>query len=469
MPPKPPAFVGRRAQLTTLGSELEVLERSGKGRFVLIRGRRRVGKSRLAEEFLSQAGIPYAFFAATQGRRPALELGSLSAALAGIASGPIPGFASWDAALAYVSTVARATGPLAVVVDEFPYLVEQDPSVEGAFQTAWDRHVSRAPVLIIVIGSDLAMMEAITSYGRPLYQRPTREIHLLPLGPDEVASMLDLNASDALDAYLIIGGLPLLAGSWRPLDTVRTYLERELVDPSSPLVVAGERAVAAEFPPGSHARLVLAAIGSGETTFGNIGAAAGLNAASLERSLSILASKRVIERALPLSARRSREARYRVVDPYLRFWLRFVDKSLEEIERGRGHMVADRVLAGWGDYRGKAIEPVVRMLIEAQLPDPRFGDARHVGGFWTRSNDVEIDVIAAAEPQLPRRIAVVGSIKWRERGRFTDPDHARLSRMSSKVPGTDSDTLLLGVSRSGFATDRLDVELSPSDLLKVPR
>src|SRR3990172_10030147 len=160
MPPKPPAFVGRRAQLTTLGSELEVLERSGKGRFVLIRGRRRVGKSRLAEEFLSQAGIPYAFFAATQGRRPALELGSLSAALAGIASGPIPGFASWDAALAYVSTVARATGPLAVVVDEFPYLVEQDPSVEGAFQTAWDRHVSRrAPVLIIVIGSDLAMME----------------------------------------------------------------------------------------------------------------------------------------------------------------------------------------------------------------------------------------------------------------------------------------------------------------------
>ncbi len=45
-------FVGRRGYMATLESELDRVRQTGLGRFVSMRGRRRVGKSRLVDEFL---------------------------------------------------------------------------------------------------------------------------------------------------------------------------------------------------------------------------------------------------------------------------------------------------------------------------------------------------------------------------------------------------------------------------------
>lgn len=50
---------------------------------------------------------------------------------------------------------------------------------------------------------------------------------------------------------------------------------------------------------------------------------------------------------------------------------------------------------------------------------PQIGSARYVGGYWTRSNAVEVDLVGAAAP-VPEKVAFVGSIKWRERSGFTD-------------------------------------------------
>jgi hypothetical protein len=79
-------------------------------------------------------------------------------------------------------------------------------NVEGAFQKAWDRSLTNAPVLLIVIGSDLAMMELLTEYGRPLYGRPLRKIDLQPLNPSDIASITGLSPVDAFDAFLVTGG-----------------------------------------------------------------------------------------------------------------------------------------------------------------------------------------------------------------------------------------------------------------------
>lgn len=98
-----------------------------------------------------------------------------------------------------------------------------------------------------------------------------------------------------------------------------------LAEPTSPLIVSAERVLAAEFPTEAQARLVLGQIGAGEVTFTRIArAAGGLQQASANRSLELLTRKRIVAKDLPLSTVPSGEARYRVADPYLRFWLRFI-------------------------------------------------------------------------------------------------------------------------------------------------
>lgn len=57
--------------------------------------------------------------------------------------------------------------PSVVVLDEMPYLVREDPSFEGTLQKAFDRTLSKLPGLLILIGSDIAMMEQLDTYGRP--------------------------------------------------------------------------------------------------------------------------------------------------------------------------------------------------------------------------------------------------------------------------------------------------------------
>jgi uncharacterized protein len=149
------------------------------------------------------------------------------------------------------------------------------------------------------------------------------------LSPADVADMLDLPAVEAFDAYLVAGGLPLILEDWPTGTRVMDYLAETLMDPTSALLVSGERSVAAEFPaPQAHPRRVLAAVGAGERTFARIARAAGdLPQASLARALQILVRKRIVDAATPLSMRRTRETRYSVADPHLHFWLPFLGRT----------------------------------------------------------------------------------------------------------------------------------------------
>ncbi|MEK8107883.1 hypothetical protein NKG94_27990 [Micromonospora sp. M12] len=284
------------------------------------------------------------------------------------------------------------------------------------------------------------------------------------MSPADVRDMLELSAADAFDAYLVSGGLPLILDEWPTGASVHEYLTDAVRDPTSALLVSGERALAAEFPPQSQAGLVLRAIGSGERTFSLIARAAGdLPQASLSRALRLLTQKRVVEDSLPLSTKPSRETRYAVADPYLRFWLSFLGPHLSEIERGRGDLTLDRIVTSWGPggeshrtcHPGGAA-PAAR----EQLPV----EAAVIGGYWTRTNDPEIDIVGADRGPVAQRISFVGSIKWQESRPFDAHDLGRLLLHRSRLPGADDAVPVVAVSRSGTAVDGLRV-LSPEDLL----
>ncbi|MGH3146666.1 MAG: ATP-binding protein, partial [Rubrobacter sp.] len=121
-------FVGRERHLRVLDEQLEHVRQSGEGRFVSMRGRRRVGKSRLVEEFLrrQEASVPYVFFTASRqsSERELLlfaeEVAGSDMPAAEVVRGGLL-FESWDAALALIASTADRSSPAVVVMDEFPY------------------------------------------------------------------------------------------------------------------------------------------------------------------------------------------------------------------------------------------------------------------------------------------------------------------------------------------------------------
>ncbi|MEU8708183.1 DUF234 domain-containing protein [Streptomyces sp. NPDC048565] len=466
-------FVGRRTELDLLDDLLVPVRTGGRsgrpGRAVLIRGRRRVGKSRLVEEFLERTELPHVFFTAVGGSK-AEDLAGFAAELAASPlpdAGRVADFATpqtWDAAFGLLASVLPQDTPSVVVLDEMPYLVRDDPTFEGALQKAFDRTLAKLPVLLVLIGSDIAMMEQLNTYGRPFYQRGT-EMVVPPLNPAEVAVMLDLPPAEAFDAFLVSGGLPLILEEWPPGATLWDYLEQALVRPTSALLVSGERTLAAEFPTEAQARTVLSAIGHGERTFTLIGRAAGdLNPGSVKRSLELLTSRRMVAADLPLSTRPSRESRYRIADPYLRFWLSFIGSGIPMVERGRGDRVLESIRTSWTSWRGRAVEPVIREALW-RLTDDRLPEATNViGGYWTRTNDPEIDLIGADRSPIAKKITLVGSIKWLENKPFDNRDLARLVTHRSQLPGTDDSTPLLAVARSGSSASGI-LSLTPDDLI----
>jgi hypothetical protein len=170
-----------------------------------------------------------------------------------------------------------------------------------------------------------------------------------------------------------------------------------------------------------------------------------------------------VHASTPLSTHASRETRYTIADPHLKFWLAFLGPHLPEIERNRGDLIVTRVKTSWTSWRGTAIEAAIREAlrrISEQLP----GSPQAIGGYWTRTNDPEVDLIGADREPVAKRIAFVGSIKWRDHHPFDEHDLAALTLHRSRVPGADETTPMLAVTRSG-TTVRSLTTLGPEELL----
>ncbi|HXL93167.1 MAG TPA: ATP-binding protein [Streptosporangiaceae bacterium] len=463
-------FVGRNRDLQRLHRHLDAVTADGRGRMLSIRGRRQAGKSRMVTEFTDRTRLPQLFFTASRLAIPAEELARFASEAARSTLPDATAFG--DATLSTWSDALRMTasalpdGPAIVVLDEFPWLCESNPSLEGTLQAAWDRLFEPKPVLFILIGSDIAIMEALTTYERPLFGR-AKEMVVNPFKLGDTAAMIGVeDPAVAIDAQLITGGYPRLCIEWRDAPDVTTFFGRQLADENSDLIDVGRNVLGAEFPPGLQARQVLTAIGAGERTNKLIGARSGLQAAPLARSLQTLKeAKRVVTADLPLSTRPRNDPRYRVADTYLRFWLRFIEPSLPDIARGRPDLALARVNRAWVDYRGQAVEPLIRESVELlAADDPELPGVSIVGGYWTRTNDVEVDLVGVDRWPGASQVAMVGSIKWRERLAFDRHDLNALAAHRAEVPGA-ADARLVAVSRSGCTVTDVDRAYDPRDLI----
>jgi uncharacterized protein len=473
-------FVGRKSELALLQKRLARITESGAGTALVIRGRRQVGKSRLAQEFCDHSGVPYLFFTATKGASP---VGAITAFLAELSNSSVPRdqdlvpaepTASWPDAFRVLASVLPAS-PVVVVLDELPWLAEQDEIFDGALQTAWDRLLSMRPVLLLLLGSDLHMMERLTAYDRPFFGRADNLL-LGPLNPAEVGDALSLQAADAIDAYLLSGGLPGILRAWPDGVPALEFAERECADPASPLFGVPEAALLAEFPAPDATRRVIEAVGGGDRTHANIAAEAGSRAGAIPSGTltpvlhRLVEDKHVLAIDEPLSVRASKPALYRVADTSLRFYLAIGRAAHELSRRGRATAAETLINRRWASWRGRAVEPVIRealSLAAAELPWP---EASAVGGWWNRAFDPEIDLIGADRAPVARKIWYAGSVKWLDQP-FGTRELVELQRAAPQVPGFDpGETALISVSRTGF-TDSAATSLAlcwlPEDIVSA--
>ncbi len=373
----------------------------------------------------------------------------------------------WAGALRLLAA-ALPDGPSVIVFDEFPWLHGTSPDLEGALQVAWDRIFERRPVLFILIGSDISVMEALGTYERPLFGR-VKELVVNPFELGDTAQMIAVDdPAVAIDAQLVTGGYPRICAEWRGAADALTFLRRQLGDENSELIDVGRNVLAAEFPPDLQATRVLSAIGSGERTFKGISAQSGIGEQQLARSLETLTTvKRAVSADRPVSLRSGNDPRYRVADSYLRFWLRFIEPSIPDIARGRPDLAFRRVRDSWPGFRGRAIEPIIRASVERLVPDdPDLAETGAIGGYWTRSTTVEVDLVGVDRWPNARKVTLAGSVKWREQSPFNRRDLADLIEQRASVPGA-ADAALVGVSRAGFDTDGLDRTYGPADLVEA--
>jgi len=344
--------------------ELRALERAC-GRnpgMAVVSGRRRVGKTALLDRFAADRRA--VFLPGT--RTPVAEaLHRLEERLRAVAP-PQRGdlldlghLDSWDAALGYL--LARAAEePLLVVLDEFPYLCEADPSLPSTLQARWD-HRGESQLSLVLAGSHVGLMEQLVAADAPLFGRADAHLRLAPFTWREAGLLVGGDDPEAwLEAFLTVGGMPRYLALWDPRLDARTNLAEALDGPGAPLGDEGT-VVLQELPPGGAAARVLELVALGATTFSAVRERAGLAPATTSEALSTLEGLGLADRLTPAGEdpRRTRRVRYQVRDPFLRLWLGVVQPHREAFELGRGEGVLAAARDRIADSQGRAFAAVV--------------------------------------------------------------------------------------------------------------
>lgn len=395
--PRPPDLLDRDHEWR----ELDRVWTSGRPELVLALGRRRAGKSFLLARYVrSRHGL---YYQATR-RTEADQLRALSQVVgehfhdAALTAG-VP-FPDWESLFRYLA--GRATrAPLVVALDEFPYLVDAAPALPSILQAAWDHDFARGKLKLVLSGSYVSAMRRLEAADRPLHGRRTRTLAVGPFSCREAGRFVpSWSARDRLAAYALFGGLAGHLALLDPRHSLRQNAEKHLLTPSGRLFDEGAHLLDAFLGEAGVHYAILEAVAGGVQTFSRISSRLGKEASSLSRPLTWLLDMGLLQRVTPFRLRGSaspKTALYRVADPYLACWHRFV---LPVRQSGAAEIHApprlwERFVApGLNEYLGPVFEETCRAFVRNGT-HPRLPFAPvQVGEWWNARSDVQVDVVA---------------------------------------------------------------------------
>ena len=412
-------------------------------RIAVVYGRRRQGKSYLLRRLADAVGGLYHL--ATEQAEPVSlrRFGDSLAAWAGLPGGGF-GFGGWEQALrtavevlaTRVSTAASPGGPALLVLDEFPYLVEETAGLPSIVQSLYDSlgpgaGPGAAPLRLVLCGSAISVMADLLSGTRALRGRAALELRIRPFSYRDTRAYWGIaNPAAAFAHHAIVGGTPgyreLVPEPRVPGDAGQLggWLARNVLRPVMPLFDEARRVVHEDPRIRDTAAYssILAAVAAGESSPTKIGGLLGRPATSLVHQLTTLRSAGFIDRRHDLLL--DRRPVITVADPMVRFHRLVIEPYLADLEAGRArqvwaeaeHTVESKIFGP--HFEALAAEWVARhAAAEAGLTVGPVGQTviacrQHGAGH-------EIDVLALARGALPRTsgapVAFIGEAKHRDR------------------------------------------------------
>lgn len=432
----------------------------------VVSGRRRQGKSYLLQALTTALGGLYF---------PALEvtesvsLRLFADELVRFTGSPVPPFRDWLEAVPYLFRVVGERA-VPVVIDEFPYLVKSSPALSSVIQRelgpGGTGSASRARLLLC--GSAMSVMGGLLSGQAPLRGRASLELVVHPFDYRDAARFWGISDPKlAVLVHSVVGGTPAyrreLVREDSPADLADfdAWVTRTVLNPQTPLFREARYLLAeeTEIRDPSLYHSVLAAVAEGNNTSGGIASYIGRKSNEVAHPLRVLEDCRLLIKEPDLF--RSGRARYRIAEPLITFYQAVMSREWARLELGFGPAVWSgarvRFLA---QVTGPHFEAICRRYVLTAGPG-LFSDLPGDVGSGVvpdpaNRSQIEVDVVvlAPAEPGRPRRVLSLGEAKWDRRTEPRHVDRLRRARDLLAVRGFDTrGTVLACYSGAGFSRD----------------
>ncbi len=372
--------------------ELEILEErfnNGKPEFILIYGRRRVGKTELVVNFIKNK--PCLYFLSEE-KRYSDNLDEMKRAAADLLKDDefkLIMFENW--VQMFKSFSERIKNRTVIIIDEFPYLVQENRGIPSEFQKIWDMHLSKSEnIMLILVGSSISMMEELLGRKSPLFGRRTGQLEVKPVDIFQVGKFLPgYDMENCIKVYGCTDGIPLYLKQFdtklTPFENIKNIFFRR----DAPLYSEAEFLMKQEFREPANYFMIMKAISFGYTKQNDIATYTNIDKSIISKYIQNLEEIRVIRREYPVTEKKEmrQSARYAFSDNYFRFWFRFIYPNRTLIEQG-SEAAFEVLKKEYNTYMGGIFEKAAKEFLWKSHPF----DFTNLGRWWHKS--VEIDIVA---------------------------------------------------------------------------
>ncbi|MBU3902532.1 MAG: ATP-binding protein [Candidatus Thermoplasmatota archaeon] len=384
--------------------ELEVLEnayKSNKPDFIIIYGRRRLGKTELVKKFIKDK---QAFYFLAKQENLELELERFKEKIAK----KFNIFIEADNLEKLFEEIGKKIkGRTIIVIDEFPYWVLRDEKIISEFQYLWDEILSKQNRILILLGSYMSIMEQkVIGYKSPLYGRRTAQIEIKPFRVTDIKGFLPkYKIQDIIRTYGAADTIPYYLIQFDKNKTFWKNLRNTFLNTSNPLYQDAEILLSTELREYNTYFNIIKAIIDGSTKLSEIANKSRVDITNISKYLKVLTGLKIIRKIKPITASpKEKNYLYELKDNYFRFWLTYVYPYKEEIEENPDEHLRF-IMKNYPHYMGKIFEDFTTKILR-QMINIKFSKT---GKWWYKNR--EIDIVGLNEPN---RNIIFGECKWQD-------------------------------------------------------
>lgn len=397
-------FVGRQQELKLLKDLLDKRSSS----LVVVYGRRRIGKSRLVEEFgKGSVFFSFAGLAPQEDTTIQSQLNEFYQQAKRQLSLKVDSFTDWGDAFHELSKHV-SSGQVILFFDEISWMGDKDPDFLGKLKNAWDTRFKKNECLILVLcGSVSTWIEKNIISNTGFYGRISLKLRLqeLPLHDcnffwKKQGKMI--SAYEKLKILAVTGGIPKYLEEIKPGMTADENIKQLCFSSYGLLYNDYDYIFSALLERESqyyHKIVELLAAGAEEHA-GISDKVKFSSGGSLSEYLGDLVSSGFVQRDYTWQIKTggvSKLSRYRLADNYLRFYLKYIKPNASRIENQQfaGHSLS--ALPGWSSIMGLQIENLIlnnRLAIREKIgihPDEVICDGPFFQTKTVRQKGCQID------------------------------------------------------------------------------